>query len=257
MSATRTITQPLCAAITFLTVVRLPAAWCGEQQALARSLVWFAPVGLLIGLAVASGDWLVLQLCGSTVVASATTVIMLVAISGGLHLDGLGDSADAFMSSRGRERMLEIMKDSCCGPMAVFAIVAVMLLKFAALAALPPTVRYAVIVLTPLAGRCAIVINNVLLPYARSGGGLASITNDNSRPHQAITALALLLLAALSVGGGTALTLTAICAAFSCAFAAYCRRRIGGLTGDTLGAACELTELLPALVVLALLHQGG
>ena len=251
--------KSLCAAITFLTILPLPSAWCGGQDDMARSLTWFPVVGLFIGIAVAAIDHFLLFLCGSPAVTSAITVVILVAASGGLHLDGLGDSADAFMSSRGRERMLEIMKDSCCGPMAVYAIVAVILLKFTALAALPQQLRSGVIILTPVAGRCAIVINNVVLTYARSDGGLATITNSSSRSWQAYAALLLLLLSSLLFTGTivTALAITAGTAVFSLLFASRCRRILGGLTGDTLGAVCELAELLPPLLALICWQQGG
>ena len=250
--------KALCAAITFLTIVPLPQSWCGDKKDMARSLLWFPLVGLIIGIIIAGADYLILYLSGSITVAGAITVILLIAVSGGLHLDGLGDSADAFMSSRGRERMLEIMKDSCCGPMAVYAVVAIMLIKFAALTALPPQIRSSAIVLTPLAGRCAIVINNVVLPYARSNGGLASVTNSGSKAWQAYTAVIVLLLTATVVTTtATAWAITATTTVFSLLFALRCHRVLGGLTGDTLGAVCELAELTPLLLVLVFYHHGG
>ena len=74
--------------------------------------------------------------------AAAVLVIVLLSFSGGLHLDGLADTADGFFSSRSRERILEIMKDSHIGAMGVIAIVCVLLVKFAALASLPAAQRF-------------------------------------------------------------------------------------------------------------------
>jgi adenosylcobinamide-GDP ribazoletransferase len=110
--------------------------------------------------------------------------------------------------------------------------------------------------LTPLAGRCAFLVHFALLPYVRPEGGLAGIFHRNRSKGHILWALGILLsigylsggLPGLMAGGGAFL--------FAIFLAAYSFRRIGGLTGDTLGAACELTELCPPLVVAAILHGG-
>jgi adenosylcobinamide-GDP ribazoletransferase len=111
--------------------------------------------------------------------------------------------------------------------------------------------------LTPLAGRCAFLVHFALLPYVRPEGGLAGIFHRNRSRGHALWALAVLLIVGYLTGGVPGLI------AGGCAFlaalllAAYSFRRIGGLTGDTLGAACELTELCPPLVAAAMLQGGG
>ncbi len=102
-------------------------------------------------------------------------VLLLAALSGGLHLDGLADTADGLFSARSRERMLAIMKDSHIGTMGVLALVFAIGLKVAALSSLTLNARLAVLVLMPLAGRTAMVLMLTTLPYARPDGGLASI----------------------------------------------------------------------------------
>lgn len=161
-------------------------------------------------------------------------------------MDGLADTADGFFSSRRRERMLEIMKDSRSGPMGVMAVVSVIVLKCAALASTPTAFRWSVLFLTPLAGRCALVLQMSMLSYARTEGGLASVFS----PKRWMIPMAVSVLAAVSflAAGLAGLTAAAASVAVTFLFSLWCRRKIGGFTGDTLGAACELAELTPALV---------
>jgi adenosylcobinamide-GDP ribazoletransferase len=190
-------------------------------------------------------------------VTSVLAVILMIAASGALHIDGLADTADGFFSARPRDRILAIMKDSRSGPMGVVAIVCVVVLKIALIASVAGPWRWWVLLLTPLAGRCAFLVHFALLPYVRPEGGLAGIFHRNRSRGHALWALAVLLIVGYLTGGVPGLI------AGGCAFltalllAAYSFRRIGGLTGDTLGAACELTELCPPLVAAAMLQGGG
>ena len=169
--------RAMLAALQFLTILPLPRDLDLGTRALGQG-VWFFPVvGLLIGVAVAALDFGLGQILPQ-LPASALVVIALLLVSGGLHVDGLADTADGFFSSRPKERILEIMHDSRSGPMAVAAVVCVLSLKLSALASLPaqpPLQRAGVIVLMALAGRCALVFQINLLPYARTEGGLCTV----------------------------------------------------------------------------------
>lgn len=162
------------AAMQFLTIFSAPTRWRGGERDLARSVYFFPAVGLLLGALMAALDY-GLGLVFPRPLTSVFVVIALLWASGGLHIDGLADTADGFFSSRSRERMLEIMKDSRSGPMGVAAVVCVVSLKIAAVASLPTGVRWQAILLIPLAGRCSIVVMMALLPYVRSEGGLATV----------------------------------------------------------------------------------
>jgi adenosylcobinamide-GDP ribazoletransferase len=205
------------AAIQFLTL--FPVSCNCARRDLGRSTFFFPLVGLLLG-----GVMVLVNRALSAVFPPAPVIVLIViamlAVSGGLHMDGLADTADGFFSARPRERILEIMKDSRTGAMGVMAIVSVFCLKIAALLSVPTGLRGSTLLLMPLAGRCALVIAMAALPYARSGDGLGR--------------------AGLGAAGCVvALTLV---------FSFWCRGKIGGFTGDTLGAACELAELVPPLV---------
>ncbi|MGC9519068.1 MAG: adenosylcobinamide-GDP ribazoletransferase [Desulfuromonadaceae bacterium] len=250
--------KPFFAALSFLTIVRVPCAWCGDDAdaALSRSLDWYAVIGLLIGLTMALFDQVLCTLLPGTLLPSALMVVALIAVSGGLHIDGVADSADAFMSSRDRDTMLTIMKDSRVGAMGALTIAGLLLLKFAALASLPDNARWAVILITPLAGRVALVLPLTSLPYARPGG-LASLTHQQAEPRHAWLAVSLLLITALLALHGHGLSIAALVLFATLLFDRYCRAKIGGFTGDTLGATCELAELVTIIAAVLILPQGG
>ena len=108
--------KPFFSALRFLTILPIPESWCGDEDDFYRSPDWYPVVGLGIGLGLAILDLFLCWLLPIQV-ASILLVLAMIMVSGALHLDGLADSADAFFSSRGREQMLEIMKDSRSGPM--------------------------------------------------------------------------------------------------------------------------------------------
>ena len=124
-------------------------------------------------------------------VAAAVIVVAMLSFSGCLHLDGLSDTADGLLSSRNRQRMLEIMKDSHVGAMGVIAVACVLLLKFASLASLEPARLWPAALLMPLAGRAAICVHLALLRPARPEG-LGAVFCKRRRIGAALLAIALL-----------------------------------------------------------------
>ncbi|SDZ92940.1 cobalamin-5'-phosphate synthase [Desulfuromusa kysingii] len=247
--------KPFFSALRFLTILPVPESWCGDANSFHKSPNWYPLVGLMIGLLLALLD---LFLCWLLPVSVASVLLLLamIAISGALHMDGLADSADAWFSSRGPEQMLEIMKDSRSGPMGVVAITIVLLLKLMLLIALPEAWRWQIIVLMPLAGRCVLPVLSSQLPYARTHG-TAAFTNEDFNCSRVSIAFATLLIPALVLSGWTSglIIVSSVCFG-GWLLGAYSRRKIGGFTGDTLGATCELVELLPALCTVILAHRG-
>lgn len=239
--------KQLLAALRFLTILPLPGSGGTAEDALAGSVPWFPVVGLLLGAVAAAAAW-ALSLAAPPMVVAALIVILLLSFSGCLHLDGLSDTADGFFSSRSRERILEIMKDSHIGAMGVVAIVGVLLLKFAALASLPDAKLWPAVLLMPLAGRSAIVLHMALLPYARPDG--SGKVFYRRRPRWAAAwAIAVLVAVAYGVRGTEGLVIGAGCLAVTLAFSGYVYHKIGGATGDTLGAVCEIIEAVPAVTL--------
>ena len=248
--------KPFFSALRFLTILPVPESWCGDEADFYRSPDWYPVVGLSIGLALVFLD---VSLCWLLPVSVASVLLLLamIAVSGALHLDGLADSADAFFSSRGREQMLEIMKDSRSGPMGVAAIVIVLLLKLMLLISLPVEWRWQTILLIPLAGRCSLMLVSSWLPYSRTNG-TAKFTGQQQNRLRPVIALGTFFIASLLLLGGVAGIITFSLVAISIwLLGCYSRRKVDGFTGDILGAICELVELVPLFGVIILTRLGG
>lgn len=233
-------------AVRFLTV--LPVSWRAEKDSdnFDKCLVFFPVVGLTIGTAAFLGAKIGLLFFPAEVVA-ALALVYLAFVSGCLHLDGLADSADGLLSSRPRVESLTIMKDSRTGAMGVIAVVCIMLTKYASLSALSPDSLCIALFFMPLAGRCAILFGMSRLPYARPEGGLGSLFySEGSKKAAVLGFLLLVLFLALLMPSKLIVTLFTI-VSVNLAFAHWCLVRLGGATGDTLGATCELTETITAV----------
>ena len=239
------------AALRFLTILPLPnLPGGGTERVLGRSAVWFPVVGLLIGCFVAGIDFLLLWIF-PPLMTSFLVVLLLTAVSGGLHADGLADMADGFLSARPRERILEILRDSRIGTMGVLGLLGVFGLKFCALASLPEAWRLPLLIFAPLAGRCSLVLQLSVLNYARTGGGLCAVFVACRRRSDAMIALAFLFGAGWLLGGLFGIWWAVATLGVLLAFCVWCYRKIGGFTGDTLGAGCEVSEAVPLLLATA------
>ena len=240
---------PALIALQFLT--RLPVRLPGmpEPEQIGRSLLWYPLVGVLLG-----GLLLALHgLLGDTpaLLQAAILLAVWVGLSGGLHLDGLADTADAWIGGHGdRQRTLEIMKDPRSGPIAVVVLLLVLLLKFAALVVLLGQGAWASLLLAPWLGRALLPLLLLTTPYVRTGGlGAALAAHLPRQPLPWLLAghgLAMLLL-----GWSAVLALGAAVLAFWLLRRAFVAR-LGGTTGDTAGALLELGECA-VLLALALL----
>lgn len=243
------IPLPLLIALQFLTnlPIRLPGMPQPEEQG--RSLLWYPLVGLLIGLVLVCGNWL---LDGSAnLLVAAVLLTLWVGMTGALHLDGLADTADAWLGGFGdRERTLTIMKDPRSGPIAVVVLVLLLLLKFAALWVLLGADSGLALLLAPVLGRATMLALFMNTPYVRPGGlgqALAEhLPHDAGQKVLLATALGILLL-----GGWSGLLALLIAAAVFYLVRRSLMSRLGGTTGDTAGALLELVECA-VLVGLAL-----
>jgi adenosylcobinamide-GDP ribazoletransferase len=233
--------RSLLAAFAFLTVVPVPVRLA--ERDFARAPFWFPLVGMVLGVLAALADLGLDRLDLSPVLRGILAVGLLSALSGGLHLDGLADAADGFLSARPRERVLEIMRDPHIGTMGVLALMFVLAVKVVALVELPQAMRWKALVLAPLAGRCMQVAVMGLLPYARGTQGLAAAFCGPHRRLSGLWTAACLPAAAillLNVAGG--LLLAGLVFAITVVLSLWSWRRIGGFTGDTLGATSEIVE---------------
>lgn len=244
---------PFIAAIRFLTIFPLPGNYGTGQDELAVSIPFFPIVGLGLG-AIAWGLSWIFQIFFPPMLTATLMTCVLLAFSGGLHLDGLADTADGFFSARSRKRILGIMRDSHIGVMGVIALVMVLLLKFSSLATLDRAEVMRAVLLMPIAGRCAIVIFMALLPYARPQGGLATLFYSNRSRLAGLWAFFFFTVSCCILYGLRAIVVVAFFSGTILLFAWLCKKIINGATGDTLGAVCELSEAMTALSAVLIWH---
>jgi adenosylcobinamide-GDP ribazoletransferase len=234
-------------ALQFLTVipVRLQPAPQAHEQG--HALLWYPVIGLMLGLMLLALGHLLPR--SEPALDAALLLAVWVGFTGALHLDGLADTADAWVGGHGdRQRTLAIMKDPRAGPMAVVAISLVLLLKYAALQTLLAADRWEALLLSPTLGRAAMPLLLASTPYLRADG----IATDAaaSLPRRS----AYLAAAMLAVAIATCFRSTGIIAMISAAMVfvplrALLLRRLGGVTGDTCGAMLEWVETVTALSV--------
>jgi adenosylcobinamide-GDP ribazoletransferase len=246
----------LITAIRFLTIVPIPWRRRESPEALGRSQAYFPLVGLGLGLALVGID----QGLGRVLADGPRAwllVLALAALSGGMHLDGLADSADGLLGAHGRsaEGRLAIMRDGRVGAYGVVALIAVLSLKSSAVLSLPGDVRAEALLLTSCLGRATVVVGATAFPYARQAGlGLAIHQAAGGATLAVAGAIALVAAGALLGWGG--LVIAAIVIATALAVGAWATRRLGGLTGDVYGALVEIAEVMTLLLVVAGAHRG-
>ncbi|MFG6206864.1 adenosylcobinamide-GDP ribazoletransferase [Pseudomonas retamae] len=240
---------PLWIALQFLSSLPIRLPGMPEPEQLGRSLLFYPLVGLLFGLIL----WgLNLLLAGAPLFLHAALLLTVwVLLSGALHLDGLADSADAWLGGFGdRERTLTIMKDPRSGPIAVVTLVLVLLLKLAALLALIEQGQGLALIIVPLLGRAALLGLFLTTPYVRAGG-LGQALADHLPRRAGWWVLGVSALGCALIAGFAGIVAVVTCVGMFVWLRQVMMRRLGGTTGDTAGALLELLEM-GVLVGLAL-----
>lgn len=237
-------------ALQFLTRLPVPRLRDVVDRDYGHSVLFYPVVGLVIGVVLAAIAGLLQAL--DVAMAAALVLGAWVLITGGLHLDGLADSADAWIGGHGdHDKTLRIMKDPYAGPMAVVALVVVLLIKFAALESLLATGEYLILALIPVLGRAVVPALFLTTHYVRSHG-LGTPLAEHLPRRPAVWVLAGTAVIMLVVAGMAGLWLAVASAGAFALVRAAMVRRIGGTTGDTAGALVELTETA-ALIAAAFL----
>jgi adenosylcobinamide-GDP ribazoletransferase len=227
-------------AVSFLTIIKLPQRLT-KEAVLSSATYTFAFVGLALGLGL-----MLLSLCGA--VAPFLMLLFLCVITGFLHVDGLADTCDAFFSSRGKEKMLEIMKDSRIGTMGAAAIILALAGKFYAFVMLDSSW---VLIFIPAVSRFAMVLLLYRMPYVRTAGTGHSFVVAY-RPEVFAQIVPVVILMFIFLGPITAGALVVAFIVIYTLVELWYQRKIGGITGDLTGALCELMETGLFLVAIAL-----
>jgi adenosylcobinamide-GDP ribazoletransferase len=239
-------------AVRFLTIVPVPGREASAPGALGRAAWWFPVVGLALGACLVAADRLL-----SSVFPSLLEAILVVAVwkilTGGLHLDGLADAIDG-IAGRDAERRIAIMRDSRLGAFGAIAIGLCLLISVGALDAVPAPRRPAVLLLAPAIGRLAPVLIGPLFPAATPGQGSGADFLEGLSPWATpVQVCGLWILAAALLGSWSGLLLS-LALAPVLLWAVFLASRVGGLTGDALGASVEIGEMTTLTAAVALLH---
>ena len=245
----RSLRGAIAGAVSLLTIIPVPAGWASpEVTAPSSSAAWLPLVGGLIGAAAGGVDLLAAALLGQTS-GIALAMASLVVLSGGLHQDALADFADGLGVRSGRERRLEVMRDSTLGTFGVLALVGWSLLLFAVLTSMTRGHVLRALIVACAVGRLAALAHATVAPPARRDGLGASFTVSPLASLVAATISAAIAIGLLGAWrGGLALVISLVVGTVS---ALWARSKLGGRTGDTLGTAVALTELAVCLGLLA------
>lgn len=234
------------AAVRFFTRLPVPA-WVGHSTAeLNAASRYFPAVGLLVG-GLGAAVYLLATTGWPAPLAVLLSMAATVWVTGAFHEDGLADTADGLGGGWRREDVLRIMKDSRTGSYGVVALALVLLGKFASLASMAPATAAAALVAGHALSRWAAVTLMAALPYARDDDSKAKpVATEPSGPEWLVAGGFAAFGAVIAMGvAGIAAVLFGLllAAAITAALARLYRRRLGGYTGDCLGAAQQAAEL--------------
>ena len=235
--------MPLRIALQFLTrlPVRVPH-YSGDD--LRESLYWYAAAGSVIGIAL----WLIWCLltwllpADANAAVSALLLLAWVLLTGALHLDGLADSADAWLGGHGdRDKTLRIMKDPQSGPAGVVAVVLVLLVKFSLILHLQQHHQFTYLLLVPVAARSLIPVLFRFTPYVRSEG-LGKPFSEGLEESKIWPGILFAVVLGLLLAGFAWCWALLLAGGIFAGARTLMMQRLGGTTGDTAGALIEVLE---------------
>ena len=238
--------------LQFLTRIPVPVFVKFNDRAFARGVIFAPVIGLFIG-AAAVGAYLLTGLLGRPLLAVLAALVMEIAVTGGLHLDGLADTFDGLFSNRDRAGILAIMKDSRLGTSGAVGLVILILSKYIMLISVPEQHIMSCILVMPVLSRMTIAWSAGTCVHARKNvksvsAGLIERTGIFEIVASTVVSLAvgLLFLKLLVV------PLVMIVIVFTFLMNLYAKKKIGGITGDIIGAVIELAEVVFLCSVLIL-----
>ncbi len=240
-------------AIQFLTIIPLPFSVRCDEKDLGCSLSFFPMVGLTLGALLAGLNQL-LSFALPRGVVDLLLVAALAAVTGVLHLDGLADVCDGLAARGNRERFLKVMKDSRTGAAGAIGLILALLLKYEALLHVSVDMKQQALFCFPLLARFAQVLMIGGARQARSNG-LGSVFIHGAGWQQVVAAAVFTLAAAVLFAGLRGLWIFVAVCLLTWFLKTWFHRKIGGITGDIIGFASELNEILSLLMILALSGQ--
>jgi len=243
-------------ALGFLTTIPIGPKTKVTGDRLSKSTVYFPLVGLFLGLILAGANNLLLFFGLEQFLVNVLLVILLILLTGGLHLDGLADTFDAISSNKSKDEMLRIMRDSSLGTMGVLSLICVLSIKVAILGSLHPGIRSVSLILMCLLSRYSLVFLIYIFPYARDDGK-ARLFIEGMNLKRFVLASIIALFFSVLLFKLSGLLVVVLAVIFASLVGRFFVKKIDGITGDTLGAISELTEVFILFSILALTGAGA
>jgi len=237
----------LLVALQFLTTIPLGKGTKMRGEDLARSMVFFPVMGLIIGIFLALVNYLT-SIFFSPLVVNALILITWVILTGALHLDGFADMVDGLCGGQSKEERLKIMRDNSIGAKGAIALFCLLALKFALLTEIASQYKYQALLFTPAVGRWTMVTGMFLAPYAREKG-MAIPFIEHRNNGQLFWASLFTLIMGLFLFRFLSMGIMGLAFAATFILTGYLKRKIGGITGDTIGAANEIIEVFTLLII--------
>jgi len=238
----------------FLTIIPLRKRTAEvTPQLLGQSMAFYPTVGLLLGFLLGLAHW-GFSYAFPRILADGLVLILLVVLTGAFHLDGLADTLDGLATGKTPEERLRIMKDHHVGTFGVVGLILVLGLKFLALTSLPDHIFSKALLVSLILSRWSMVQLTYRAPYARPDGGLGLPFKENlKKKEMVIASLSSLALSSLILRFWGAMLWLAV-GFLTLLFQAFFQKRIGGITGDILGAANEANEVFVLILVSGMLQ---
>lgn len=240
--------RDLLAAIRFLTIFHLGSGR-NDEKSLPRSMSYFPVVGLILGLMLVAANNACIYLQLNALISNVLLVILLLVFTGGLHMDGLADTFDGLLCGKtDKDAILDIMRDPHAGTMGILAIISAILLKISLLLSISAGIKPVSLILMCVLSRWSPVLSMSLFPYGRKNGKAGVFIKGVKPAILIISTMIAVFICYLSwqVPGLSVFVVTAV---FTCLFGMHVTRRIGGITGDTLGASVEINEIMALFAV--------
>jgi len=240
----------------FLTI--LPGRKSDQEinpRLLGRSMAFYPVIGLLLGLILWAAHW-IFSLAFPRTLVDGLIVMLLVLLTGAFHLDGLADTCDGLASGKTPEERMKIMKDHRVGTFGVAGLILILGIKLLALNALPERTGETALLLALVLSRWSMVQLTYRAPYARREGGLGLPFKENLAKREMVVATATALVLSFFFYRFWGMILWLVVGVFTLLFQKFFENKIGGITGDILGAANETNEVLVLILMSGMFHMG-
>lgn len=238
-------------ALQFLTIIPITNKKVIENDKLSFATIYFPLVGLVLGLILVGINHLLSSLYLEQLLINVILIVSLIILTGGLHLDGLADTFDALSSRKDKPEMLKIMRDSHIGTMGVLSLIIIILIKLSVLFSLNVAIKNVSLIMMCVLSRYSLVFSMFLFPYARQEGK-AKVFIEGMNLKIILLATIITLICSIILLKLKGLIVFILAVFFAFLLGKFITKKIGGVTGDILGAINELAEVFILLTILVL-----